>query len=496
MGGRPLAAVVGALGLTVALGFATAACAGTGGGATVHLRSETTGTIAWTPCAKVECGSISVPLDYAEPTGPHIKLALARIPASGTSKGVLLTNPGGPGGSGIELLRDATDVFPAAIRSSFDVISWDPRGVGQSAPVACIDDLDAFYAVNRHVQTAAEVAQNVAATKTFVNGCKQNSARILPYVSTDASARDMDAIRAAIGVPQITYVGFSYGTFLGALYANLFPKHVRAIVLDGAIDPALSYADTTLDQAESFDADLDAFFAFCRTDKSCAFAHGNDPAAAYDDLFRTIAQESIPGTVDGEPRTLGPGEFDLGVASALYSGADGYPALAAALAQAGSGRGDKLLALSDAYTGRMTGGKYTNETDAFYAIGCIDAPAPMTVAAVQALAARVAAVAPRLGVSTVWLGLPCTFWPVAPQGKVGPIHAPGAPPIVVVGTLHDPATPYAWAQSLASQLESGRLLTAAGASHTSYGRGNACVDGTVNRYLLDLTVPSPGATCP
>ena len=487
MGRRPYAAAL------VAAAVALAGCAG--GSATVHLRKEQTGAIAWTPCDRVECGSLSVPLDYRRPNGTHITLALARLPATGKAIGTLFTNPGGPGGSGVDFLREAANVFPAEIRASFDLVSWDPRGVGASAPVRCIGDLDAFYAVDRDPTTVSGVAANVAASHALVDACKANSATILPYVSTAATVRDLDAIRAAIGLEQITYVGFSYGTLLGAEYADAFPKRVRAMVLDGAIDPARSSAESTREQAESFDADLDAFFAHCRADTSCSFAHGTDPAAAFDDLARTIAEEPIPATVDGEHRTLGPGELNIGVASALYAGAAGYDDLAAALAQAGSGKGDEMLALSDAYTGRTKGGKYSNETAALYAIGCIDAPSPASVAAVEEQANQAARVAPRFGATSFWLGLPCTFWPVPVEGKVAPIHAPKAPPIVVVGAVHDPATPYPWAQSLASEMTTARLLTSEGSSHTSYGRGNRCVDGDVDLYLLHLVPPAAGTRC-
>lgn len=488
MGRRPYAAVLVAL----ILATAATACAGSD---SVVLRNERTGSIDWKPCDHVECGSLSVPLDHARPAGPRITLALARLPAAHKSIGVLFTNPGGPGGSGVDILRDADQLFPSEIRDSFDIVSWDPRGVAASAPVKCGDDLDAFYAVDRDPTTPAAVAQNVAASKALVAACRRNSAPLLPYVSTVSTVRDLDAIRAAIGVEQISYAGFSYGTLIGALYADMFPSHVRAMVLDGAIDPARSYADTTLDQAKSFDDDLSAFFADCRADANCAFARGGDPAAAYDDLAATIAAEPIPGTVDGEHRTLGPGELDIGVASALYSGVDGYDQLATALAQAGRGVGDDMLALADAYTGRTTGGHYSNETAALYAVGCIDGPSPKTVAAVEQLAARARKVAPRFGPSTVWLGLPCAFWPVPPQGKGAPIHAAKAPPIVVVDTTHDPATPYAWGEALAAELRSGRLLTVEGSSHTSYGRGDACVDQAVDRYLVDLAVPAPGTRC-
>ena len=477
----------------LAVALAAGGCAGTSG--PVVLRHERTGTVNWTPCDKVECGSLSVPLDYRRPRGPRITLALARLPAAHKRLGVLFTNPGGPGGSGVDFLRDAQEVFPATIRNSFDLVSWDPRGVGARAPVECLDELDPFYAVDRTPRTAAAVAAIVAAAKAFVAACRRNSAHLLPYVSTASTVRDLDAIRAAIGDPQISYVGFSYGTLIGAEYAELFPRRVRAMVLDGAIDPALGYAQTVVDQARSFDDDLHAFFADCRSNSNCPFARGRDPAAAYADLASTIAQEPVPGTVDGEPRTLGPGELDIGVASALYSGRDGYADLATALAQAGRGVGDDMLELADAYTGRTTGGKYSNETAANYAIGCIDSPGPTTLAAVERAAARAARTAPHFGASTVWLGLPCTYWPVPVEGTVAPIHAPHAPPIVVVGTTHDPATPYRWAQALSSELRSGNLLTASGDSHTSYGRGNACVDDAVDRYLLDLSVPARGTTC-
>jgi pimeloyl-ACP methyl ester carboxylesterase len=488
MGRRPLCAL-----LVTLVAAATGAC--TGSSASVVLKEERTGRIEWTPCSRVECGSLSVPLDYTRPGGPHITLALARLPAARKRIGVIFTNPGGPGASGVDFLRNAADAFSEAIRASFDLVSWDPRGVAASAPVRCLDRLDSFYAVDHDPRTPVAVANNVSASRAFVDACRKNSADLLPYVSTAATARDLDAIRAAIGDEQISYVGFSYGTLVGAVYADLFPRHVRAMVLDGVVDPGRSYADSSIDQARSFDADLTAFFDHCRADAKCAFAGGGDPTAAYDDLARQIAAEPEPATVNGEHRTLGPGELDIGVASALYAGTAGYDELAAALAQAARGTGDRMLALADAYTDRKPGGTYSNETAAFYAVSCIDAPAPPTVAAVQQLAARAARAAPHFGASTVWLGLPCTLWPVAAVGKVAPIHAPGAPPIVVVGTTHDPATPFSWAQSLAAQLRSGRLLTVEGESHTAYGRGDECVDGNVDRYLLELAVPARGTRC-
>ncbi|HUI48538.1 MAG TPA: alpha/beta hydrolase [Acidimicrobiia bacterium] len=458
------------------------------------VRNERTGAIDWTPCGKIECGTLSVPLDYAHPRGRRITLALGRLPAAHQSIGALFVNPGGPGGSGVDLVRDAAAEFPAEILASFDVVSWDPRGLAGTPAVRCLGDLDPFYAVNRDSTGPAQVAENVAVSRAFVESCRKYSAPLLPYMSTAASVRDLDSIRAAIGVPKISYLGFSYGTLIGAMYADTFPQHVRAMVLDGAVDPARSYAETTIEQAQGFDDDLEAFFDHCRSDAKCAFARGGDPAAAYDDLARTIAAEPVPATVDGEPRTLGPGEFAIGVASALYAGPDGYDTLAAALAQAGSGIGSKLLALSDDYTGRTRGANYSNETAAFYATSCIDGPSPTSVAAVRALADRAARAAPYFGASNVWLGLPCTFWPAPVVGEVAPIRAPHAPPLVVVGTTKDPATPYPWAESLAAEMRSARLLTLEGTGHTAYGR-NDCIDANVDGYLLRLVMPAEGTTC-
>ena len=479
--------------MCVALASVGAACSGSSE-ATVAPPSESTGSVAWSPCGSMQCGTLSVPLDGRRPAGRQITLALARRPASGHRIGVLFVNPGGPGGSGVEFLRDAADTFPSAIRNSFDIIAWDQRGVGGSAPVECLDDLDEFYAVDRAPVSAAGIARNVAVTRQFVDACKRRSGDLLPYVSTDATVHDLDAIRAAIGESRINYLGFSYGTYLGALYAKEFPSRVRTMVLDGAVDPSLSYTDSVVQQSEGFERALDDFFAHCRQDR-CKFTRGADPAVAFDALSSAIATAPLPATVSNEPRTLGPGELDIGVASALYAGRAGWSQLANALDQAVHGDGSGVLTLADAYTDRSPGGKYSNETAALYAISCLDAPSPTTVAGVEAVAARAARVSPHFGAATAWLGLPCTLWPVPPEAPVAPVTAPAAPPLLVLGATGDPVTPYSWAQSLARQLGTGHLLTASGDAHTSYGRGDGCVDKTVDTYLLTTQLPAPGTRC-
>jgi pimeloyl-ACP methyl ester carboxylesterase len=474
-----------------------AALVASGGACSSTARPARTGSLVWHACGSIACTTLSVPLDWSHPRGDRIQLALARRPADGDRIGVLLANPGGPGGSGINLVRDADDTFGSSVRDRFDIVSWDPRGVGQSTPVECTSNLDFFYEVNRNATTAAAERANVAASKRLADDCRHASGRLLPYLSTRATVRDMDAIRGAMGVPTVDYLGFSYGTYLGALYADRYPQRVRAMVLDGAVDPAAPYDDAILTQALGFEHALDAFFEWCTSNDECAFAPDGNPRTAFADLMTTLTSETDPATVDGEVRSLGIGEANIGVATALYAGdrQQGWVALGKALNDAARGDGSALLALSDAYTGRDTGGRYSNLTAAFYAIGCLDGPAPRTAAAVEGLAQRAAREAPNFGASTVWLGLPCTYWPVPPDGRIGPIHARGAPPILVVGNTNDPATPYAQAQSLARELDSGRLLTFVGQGHTAYGHGDACIDQAVDEYLVDRKLPPEGMRC-
>ena len=454
-----------------------------------------TGALQWHDCGVVQCASLSVPLDWKRPDGPKIQLSLARRPANGRRTGVLLANPGGPGGSGIELVQQSGAFVNSSVLDRFDIVSWDPRGVGKSTPVACSPNLDFFFAVDANGTDPATVRASAAASERLVAGCRRASGRLLPYMSTEATVHDMDAIRAAMQVPTIDYLGFSYGTYLGARYANEYPARVRTMVLDGAVDPAADYSDSALRQAVGFEHAFDAFLAWCRSDSSCEFARGGDPGRAYDSLMSSLAGESDPATVHGRHRLLGAGEASIGVVNALYSGRDGWKQLGTALNDAARGDGSQLLALSDQYTGRRPDGTYDNETAAFYATVCLDGPVPRTIAAVTQLAKRAARVAPHFGASTVWSGLPCTYWPVPPVSRPAPIHAAGAPPIVVVGNTDDPATPYSGAQALAKELRSGHLLTYVGEGHTAYGRGDDCIDNAIDAYLISRTVPAAGMRC-
>jgi pimeloyl-ACP methyl ester carboxylesterase len=454
--------------------------------------------LSWTDCGssdRTQCARLTVPLDYSKPRGRTIKLALEvnRTAKSSERVGYVVVNPGGPGASGLEMVDHASLYFPKKFLDQFDVVGWDPRGVGKSAPVECQRDLDSVFHVDYSPDTRAEQKKVEAVNKATVKQCVKHSHGVLPYVSSKNTARDMDRIRAALGERKLTYVGYSYGTYLGTLYADLFPKRVRALVLDGAIDPALSAATTAEQQGAGLDKALDGFFAECAANRSCAFYNDGHPAQAYDALAKSIDARPIDA---GHGRRLGPGEFDIGVATTLYSGTQGWQYLASALADAQKGDGSALMDFSDSYVGRSSNGTYDNSQPAFWAIGCLDTPTiPRGSAGFEKTARAAATVAPHFGASTVYLGIICAYWPYGPVSRTGPIHAPGAPPILVVGTLDDPITPASWAQGLAKELDSGHLLLTQGEGHAAFGRLNDCVDEHVIDYLVNLTLPPAGLVC-
>ena len=345
------------------------ACARGGGDDKRSLPSEpntettTTSTSAeqsalqWDRCGQLECATLEVPRDYADPGGPTIDLALARRRADGDAIGSLLVNPGGPGAPGTSLVASVGSFFPTGVLEHFDIVGWDPRGTGHSASVDCTDDLDFFFGVDHSPDDPAEVDAQLEAGRELADDCKNaRDSELLPYLASSATVDDMDSIRAALGEDQISYLGFSYGTYIGALYADKYPERVRAMVLDGPVDPSLGFEELARDQGVGFDSALNAFLDDCARN-DCGFG-GDDPHGAFTRLMAQIEAESLPGEVDGESRTLGPGEADIGVAEALYGGVPAWPDLARALNDAARGDGSRLLALSDGYTERQTGGDY------------------------------------------------------------------------------------------------------------------------------------------
>ncbi len=465
---------------------------------TTSAPSSTTSTtrpapkLEWKACDAGECATLTVPEDYSKPNGATINLAVARASKAkdGERIGSLLVNPGGPGASGVDIAGYISSGLPRSVTDRFDVVGWDPRGTGASSPVDCGDHLDYLFDVDTAPDDPAELGALENAAHRFVDGCMAGSGELLRHISSVDTARDLDRLRAALGDEQLTYLGLSYGTYIGGLYATMFPGRVRALVLDGAVDPELPLADVAIQQAKGFGDGLDAFFTWCRTHTDCRFHHDGDPAAAYDALARRI--DARPITSAG--RVFGPTQLDVAVAAFLYSGADAYKQLADALRDLERGVIGPLVVSFDEYMGRK-GETYDAEWPAFIAISCADGP-NLALPEMEAAQQRAAVEAPRFGPGNIGLGFQCSYWPYPPT-RTGPftMAAPTAAPIVVVGTTGDPVTPLSWAQGLARQLGSARLVTVAGTAHTASLNGNGCLDGILVRYLVDLDPPKSGTTC-
>jgi pimeloyl-ACP methyl ester carboxylesterase len=456
----------------------------------------------WQPCAQgFQCARLLVPFDYNRPSERRFSLPVIRLPATdpGQRIGSLVVNPGGPGGSGVSYALQARSVIPAAVRARFDVVGFDPRGVGGSEPaVHCITgpQLDKYYETDDTPANPGQLASVVSESRLFASGCERDSGALLPYVGTPSAARDMDVLRAALGDSKLSYLGKSYGTYLGTWYAQLFPAHVRALVLDGAIDPAASSLGMNIVQGEGFEVALRSFAANCMARTDCPLGHGGNVSAGLARLQALITRATshplISNLGDGRPAN---GALLLnGVVSALYSRA-AWPTLRSALQAAFTGDGTILVELGDLLYQRGPGGTYSNLADANMAVDCLDRPWPRGLAAWSSAAAAAAKVAPQFGQAIMWGSLPCAYWPV-PSPALPAIRAAGAPPILVVGNKRDPATPYRWAVALAGDMASGVLLGWNGDGHTAYMMGSSCVDGIVNQYLLSLATPSSGTLCP
>jgi pimeloyl-ACP methyl ester carboxylesterase len=463
--------------------------------------------LSWHGCdSGFQCTTFKVPLDYGHPGaagGGDLTLSVVRKQATGQGVpriGSLLVNPGGPGGSAVDYAEYAAMTYPAVVRAAYDIVGVDPRGVARSAPVQCLTDpqMDTYTQVDTTPTGQAGVNTLVAADKSFAQACKQRSGALLSHVSTVESARDMDVLRALLGDDKLHYLGKSYGTFLGATYAGLFPSKVGTMVLDGAMNPSLDAQQLNAQQAGGFQVAFDAFAADCVKRPGCALGNGTVAEAdkKLDAFFASLQSNPLP---TGDPRKLNEALGMTGVISAMYD-PEQWPDLRLALADAiNNGNGKGLLALSDQYYERDPSGHYANLMYANAAVNCLDLPAAATSPSqVQQQLPAYEKSSPQFGASLAWGGLTCAYWPVRATGEPHVIPAKGAAPIVVVGTTRDPATPYAWAQGLAQQLDSGTLLTFDGDGHTAYARnpgGSACIDEAVNRYLLQGTVPAKGTVC-
>lgn len=467
-----------------------------------------TQTVTWGDCAfevatrgadeDLQCADVQVPLDYDDPSGETVTVVMSRLPAAGDSRGSLLLNPGGPGVSGVDAMLNAEHTVTDDVREVYDVVSFDPRGVGRSAGIECLDDaeMDAWRAepmFDPDEQPADEVREQYERIGTE---CLRNSGEIVAEMDTASAARDMDILRAVLGEEQLTYLGFSYGTLLGAMYAELFPERAGRLVLDGGMDPALGTMEATADQAVAFEENLRHWVRTCQEQiEDCAVGGGSvdEAVARIQELIASVAERTVTAP-DG--RRVTATNVVEGILVPLYSPTT-YPMLNEALGEAFDGDFAMLLALSDANHGRTEDGEYTNSTAlAFTAVSCLDDGAgSVTDEQMAQQQQRLEELAPTFGPYLGYGEAACQGWPVDAAAEPAPLDAAGAGPILVVGTVHDPATPYEWSEALAAQLDDARLLTYDDWRHTAYTSGNECVQEAVDRYLLEGVLPAEGTTC-
>ena len=439
------------------------------------------------------CRTLQVPLDYDNPQGKHISLAVLRKQATDSRHriGSVLMNPGGPGGSGVQFLRDNVDSF-VRLNVRFDLVSWDPRGVGDSTPFTCLDGphLDAYLALDSVLDDPVEKATYIQANRDFADGCRQRSGDLLPFMDSETMARDMDSIREAVGDSKLTYLGFSYGTLLGEWYAHLFPTRVRALALDGVVDPdALGGADP-IGQVEGFQNNLDAFFAACKKRSTCQYAKAGDPSR------KIIAAMS---RLDTTPLAVGNRQLTRslaldGVIGALYDEGS-WPDLDDALTALDGGDGRRLLGLADFENQRNTDGTYANEINgASLATSCLDSEVPADISEYDNLGPELAKASPLFGLWAQYGALQCAVWPVGPKNQAVRITINNTAPILLVGATNDPATPYEDAVAVADEIPGSVLLTREGNGHTSYF-DSQCIQDAEDAYLIDLSLPSTGTVC-
>ena len=468
-----------------------------------------TGTIDWQSCPvsdpvtggnpELLCATITVPRDYLTPDGPTIDLALALLPAADQAHkvGPLLLNFGGPGASGVNALAGSgRGIVPAEIGNRFDLVTWDPRGAGRSVPVDCLSDaeMDTWAAAPGIPKrpTASDWVSALNDATWFADKCKAGTGDMLAYIGTTASARDMESIRIGLGVDRLDYLGFSYGTALGAVYATLFPTATGHMILDGAVDMAPTDDSQYGEQGVSLQGALNRLFAWCDADAACPFGGGSS-RAAFDTLMNKLDARPIP-LQDG--RSLNSTLAWTGVVLTLYN-RDYWDYAVQGLAAAKTGDGSLLAQLADAYLERSEDGTYSsNLMEAFPAISCIDAPTTPSIPRYQAIYERFVSKAPDFAAGQASSGLLCGVWPYKSADPLPAlVNGAGAAPILVVGTTGDPATPYAWAQRMAHLLESGHLLTYVGEGHTGVGGKSACIDDAAITFLVSGTLPPEGTRC-
>ena len=456
--------------------------------------------VAWSACTKndvkMKCADVKVPLDYKKPGGKTITIAMAKLPAkSGKPIGTLFVNPGGPGGSGIDLASVASDTFGAKVVEKYDIVGFDPRGVGESTAVDCLSDAELGKFLDSDFDMSTEAGRKAmkAQTQKLVDGCKKKSGELLAHVGTESTARDLDVLRGLVGDEKLNYLGFSYGTELGGAYGNIFPKKVGKMVLDGAVNPQLGGARSSYDQTIGQEKSFEHYAERCAKSGNCSL--GSSAGAAKKKLLSLIAQASRKPFPTSDPNRPLNGTMLLSVVSNFMYDDAQWPQLNQAIEQLVK-QNDGSLALQYFDTGNeREGNKFkSNLVEANIAINCADYPVD-SKSEYEKYAKKLKDEAPLFGGNGEVRTDSCATWPYHPKAKPSPYRAKGSAPIVVIGTKNDPATPYSWAQNMHKTLENSVLLTWEGEGHTAYGRAGSCIDTPVDEYLLTGKVPKDGLTC-
>ena len=454
--------------------------------------------LSWQDCDGNQCAWLSVPVDYAKPDGETLKLRVLKVPARGQSKGVLFVNPGGPGGSATDYAAVANFIVTPKVRQTYDVVGVDPRGVAKSNPVRCLDDpaMDTMLGADPTPDDAAERAEAEKIGKDFGAACQAKYPALLPHLGTTDVVRDMDIARGVLGQNKFTYLGKSYGTYLGAIYADTFPGMVGRMVLDGAMAPSLTDKELSLGQAQGFETATRSYVADCVKKGGCPLGGSvEEGMKAIRDLLTGLDAKPIPVKGDVRVTQLTEGWASLGLAAAMYA-QERWPQLTTALRGAKAGDGTGLFDLANSYADREEG-RYTNNLmQVITAVNCLDHPVErLSEEQQKAQVAEFSKVAPTWGPFMAGSSYTCLNWPAPPTLKPKAVAAEGAPPILVVGTTRDPATPYEWAEKMARELTSGRLVSWDGDGHTAYMRSNRCVNDAVDGYLVDGKVPDGDVKC-
>ena len=452
----------------------------------------------WQDCYEsYQCAELSVPINYQDLTTGAFSISLLRHQAFDESRriGSLVVNPGGPGSSGVNYAYNAEYIVSPQILERFDIVGFDPRGVGASAPIKCLTDAetDQSFAADSKPDSPAEFALVISDMRDYFAKCATNTEHLNHY-STLESARDMELLRNALGDSKLNFLGKSYGTYLGTLYANLFPDKVGRFVLDGAVDPNSSNREAVLGQAIGFDNALTAFISNCLTRSNCVFQNGLESAKS--EVIKLLDTTAITPLESKSGRAVTESLIVVGMASALYDNESGWPVLRDAFSEAKNGVGDSFLILADQYTGRDKDGSYpSNENDALQVIDCLDRTKLDSVATIKNGVAEFDRLAPIFGPYLAYSGLACRYFPKLEKSDQLRIANLETDPILVIGTTRDPATPYIWAKTLAQIFKSAKLISLDGDGHTGHGRGSKCVDSVVDRYLLTGTSPKKDLFC-